>query len=332
MPKLNKRTISVFVIAVIALYIVIAVIPKLTGVLTPTETIKYGNLEVADKAKCFIVRDETVYSAPASGKMKFTVDEATQVKKGADIMKFTASADGSKKSDKDADASGSKYKDIISRLGNNMKVSKGSVSERKGEISFYVDGFESFFTTDRMKNFSYSDMKGTNIDPENLRRTSAKKGEPVYKICDNSAWYIVFWVDKAHMKRYTEGSDVTAELPGGSLHASVYAVKKDGTKSEIILKTNRYYRNFTSDRIIEGKIITVSGYGLIIHNSSMTYKDGKRGVYAKDTADNYVFKPVNVLSTDGSRSIVSESTFFDKKGDPVNTVEVYDEIKKHPGR
>mgnify|MGYP000966106603 CR=1 FL=1 len=89
MPKPKKRTISVFILAAIALYIVIGVIPTLTGALTRTEILEYGDLKARHEIKCWIIRSETVYSVASSGIVEYKSDEGTLLRKGAKVLEFT---------------------------------------------------------------------------------------------------------------------------------------------------------------------------------------------------------------------------------------------------
>ena len=65
-------------------------------------------------------------------------------------------------------------------------------------------------------------------------------------------------------------------------------------------------------------------------NKCIVKKHGKEGVYVRDKNGDYAFTRVNVLSTDGHHSIVSETTYYDAEGNAVYTVSVYDEVLKNP--
>jgi hypothetical protein len=96
MPKKRKRTLLVFALIIIALYVIIGIVPSLTGALTGTELVEFGNLQISDDARCFIIRDETIYTAEESGDMDFYIEEGTQIKKGTDLFAFTPGGDDSK--------------------------------------------------------------------------------------------------------------------------------------------------------------------------------------------------------------------------------------------
>ena len=59
-------------------------------------------------------------------------------------------------------------------------------------------------------------------------------------------------------------------------------------------------------------------------------KGTKAGCYVKTPAGDYVFKEVQTLATDGDKTLVTETEFFDDKGKPVSTVKAYDEVKRDP--
>ncbi|MGI6721812.1 MAG: HlyD family efflux transporter periplasmic adaptor subunit [Anaerovoracaceae bacterium] len=325
MPKLNKKIVLIYILILVLLYVIIAVIPSLTGALTRTETIKEGELKVKDDVKCYIVRDETVYTASQNGKMKITAGEGALIKKGTKLLDFDA-ASGSK------NKSSSQYKGLRDRLGKNVVADSSGVSMRKGYFSTYVDGYEDYFTPERMDRIKRNDAESHSGDAVNLRRTKAVKGDPIYKIADNSNWYILCWIKKDSIGKYKVGNEVQVKLPGGTVAAYVDSISKDMGEYRVILRTNRYYSDLMKTREAEASVITSDSEGLLVDNSCIVRKHGQAGVYVKSTTGDYVFRPVQVLGTDGEKSLVSESAFYDDKGNPVNTVEMYDEVLKHPDR
>lgn len=327
MPKLKKRTIYIFILAVIVLYVVIAVIPSVTGKLTRTESVKTGELKVSDQETCYIIRDETVYTAASDGKVSFSRKEGTLVKKGAKVMSFKEQAE--KKSSSGTKTSTSDYAAILNRLGKGSVTAREN-SLRKGIISYYVDGYETFFAPDTMTKLSSSEVKDVSQDTKNVKRTKVLKGDPLFKICDNANWYICFWIRQSDISNYEEGNSVTVELGDEDIPGTVYDISQEGSKWRIIVRTNRYYSEFTSKRKMDGKIVTTDVKGLIVDNGCITTKKKKVGVYVKNTTGGYDFVQVNVLATDGKKSALSSEEFTDAKGNAVKTVEAYDEILKDP--
>jgi len=327
MPKLRKKTIYTFILVVVALYVVIAVIPAVTGKLTRTEAVTYGELKVSDDVTCYIVRDETVYLAKSAGTMSFKVKEGELVKRGAEVMNFktkSASKDTTSKS-----ASVSEYNAILKKLGKKGVVT-GTVSKRKGMISFHIDGYEASFTPDTMAKLTYNDVNSVDAEPESLKRAETEKGDPIFKIYDNANWYINAWIDEADISKYEKGNYVTVEIGDAEIKGSIENIVSDGDKWHVIIRTNRYWKDLAVRRSAEGKIVTTDRSGLLIDNGSITTKGRKVGVYVKDKTGQFDFTQVNVLASNSKKSLVSSGTFTDAKGNTVTTVKVYDEILRNP--
>lgn len=329
MPKLKKRTIILFILAVILMYVLVEVLPRVGGALADTEIIEYGKLRVSDDVEGWIVRDETVYKASGTGNIKVFTDEGTLVKKGSKLMDFKEAPKKTDQVKEESDDGTSRYKDLIKRLGDGLVFEKKQKSGRKGIFSQYVDGYESTFTPKTMKDLSESDYKQADTPPENLARETVTKGDPVYKIADNSAWYIVCWIDEEDISKYEKGKIVSVRPDKGKFDASVNDIKSDDGKWRVILKTNRYYSEFMKSRLLRAKIVTTDSEGLLISNDCLTTKDKKVGCYVKNTAGDYVFREVQTLGTDGKKTLVTEKEFFDKKGKAVKTVRAYDEVKRN---
>jgi putative membrane fusion protein len=328
MPKPKKRTIYIFLLALVTLYIVIEIVPFLTGALTRTETLQYGELKVEEQVTCYLVRLETVYSAPEDGTLKYAVDEGTLIKRGSKVLRFTPSEDVTENNEKANVTSQFQY--IMDRLGDRIVVDHDFTAVSRGIFSTYIDGFEATFTPERIESLKYSDVTNMKIKGEMLQRKKALEGEPLYKIADNSKWYIVFWIDNAAAAKYETGITVTVSLPGGEFLASVSRLVADEARFMVVLETNRYYKNFASEREVRGDILLEDRRGLLVSNTALTTRDGVVGVYVKNTIGEYVFKPVRTIATDGKQTLVLEDVYYDEEGLPVETVNVYDEILKKP--
>lgn len=349
MPKKRKRTLLVFALIIVALYVIIGIVPSLTGALTGTELVEFGNLQISDDAKCFIVRDETVYTAAASGDMDFYIEEGTQIKKGTDLFAFTPSSEAAddassaepepadeETSDADSedgeadDKGASKYIKLIRSVKNNITEDEGQIAQRKGVISYHVDGYEDYFTVGELDKLSRKTTEALEIEPVDIKRGSCEAGEPIYKISNNSVWYILFWVDKEAISRYETGKKVTADLNGEMITATVDTIREDADGWQVVLQTNRYYSGFATDRMVEGTIINTDVSGLIVSNHCLTKENGKIGVYVRTKTGDYVFTPVQVKLSNGEQSVLAEGQFTDEEGNLVDTIEIYDEVLADP--
>jgi len=328
MPKPKKRTIYIFVIALVALYVVIEIIPFITGAFTRTEILSYGQIKVEQEVVCYLVRSETVYSAPASGDLKYKFEEGSLIKRGAKVLTFdqTDASD-----DEDGDPlKNSDYKEIIARLGESMVTDTQFTAAKRGIFSTYIDGFEAIFTPDRMEKLKYEDVSGMSVKENDVLRTNALKGEPIYKISDNTKWHMIFWIENNEAGKYEVGTTVTVSLPNGDVKAEISKLVADEDRFMVILTTNRYYKKFASQRKVQAKVKMVDQRGLLVSNGSLTTKDGVVGVYIKNTIGDFIFKPVRTVATDGQKTLVLEDVYYDEEGQPIETVNVYDEVLKKP--
>ena len=328
MAKLNRKTVVIFVLLVVALYIVIEVVPRVTGALTGTEILEYGELRVSVPVEAWIVRDETCYKAAKDGTMKGFVEEGSLVKRGSKVVDFTASEKGGEGDD--IHDSGAKYKGIRERLGKELIEDTDQKAQRKGIFSCYIDGYEALLNPGNMRKVAYSDVKGIDSAPKDLKRKRAHAGEPIYKIADNSQWYLLCWIESDDINNFEKGRSVKIAFEDATVDASVYSIDQDGDRYRIVVATNRYYKDLMKIRACNAEIVTTDMEGLLISNRCLTTQKKKVGCYVKTTTGEYVFREVKTLASDGEKTVVAETQFFNEDGEPVNTVKAYDEVLTDP--
>lgn len=323
MSKIKKKPILFFVIALIALYIIIYIVPKVTGALVSSYTVEYGELKVSDETRGYLVRDEQVYVSAASGKANRYIKGGTLVRAGTTVMEVT----GNSESEVSA-----QYTDILARLGEDaISTSDFSVAEG-GVISYYADGYEGKIRPDNMEKGTYDYFNKLSQDNVvNLARNAIAKGEPVFKVADRTKWYIVCFIDKEHLNRYEEGQEITVEFEDDYVRAKVYKADEQDGKGRVILVTDYYYEKFAKTRVADISLVTDSGKGLIIENSSITEEKGMQGVYVKNKTNDYNFVPIKVIVSDGEKSLVKDTYFYDEEKDKMyDTIEIYDVVLKEP--
>ena len=88
MGKIRKKPILLFVIALVTLYVIIYIVPGVTGALISSYTAVYGQLRVTDETTGYLVRNETVYTASAGGEINRYMEEGDLVRQGASIMEI----------------------------------------------------------------------------------------------------------------------------------------------------------------------------------------------------------------------------------------------------
>nr|WP_315024073.1 HlyD family efflux transporter periplasmic adaptor subunit [uncultured Aminipila sp.] len=321
MTKGKRRGLLLYIIVLIALGIITELVPEVTGALTKTEILQYENMQITDEVTCYFVRKETVHLASNAGAINYYIEDGVKVRKNSKILDI---APQSLSSDT------SKYADIITRLGSSDVTLTQMNSAQNGIVSYYVDGYEGYFTPEKMDSLKYKDIEGVKINPVNLTRKNTLAGEPLFKICEGNYWYMIAWVDPGNISKYEVGNSVKVDLPLGQIKANIDKLVDQGDHWLVIMKTTMYYEDFAKIRSANANIITQDYSGIKVRNSSMTTKDGVVGVYIKSKNGDFVFKPVKIITSDGDYSLVYVSNFYDKDGKEVKTVEIYDEILKNP--
>ena len=324
MDNIRKRPVLIFFAALIVLYALIYMFPKLTGALTRDYTVQYGRLRATDESTGYFVRNEKVYLAVKGGTQNRYIKEGALVRKGVRVMDINGSG---------GDEPRRKYKSVLDRLGSSAIRIPSYKTQAEGIVSYYVDGYEGELTPATMKDKKeryYRNLDNSSV--LKLESDTASAGDPLFKVADRSAWYIVCFVPEKNRARYKTGHKVSVQINDGkTIEGSVYYIKKISFSSDamLIVKTNYYYQRFDSTRVADVKVITSDNMGLIIYNSSICRKNGQAGVYVQQKTGEYKFKRINVLSTDGRQSVISKSSFTDKNGKIVKTVNNYDDVLRH---
>lgn len=319
-----KRNILIILFLVIAtsLGAVIYLVPGIASMLTETMTAEYRSFQVIDDIHCYVVRDETVYLAAGQGSINYYLEQNSIVRKGSAILAINSNEPVKAKADR--------YGQLIDLLGNSGVIQGGYQAEFSGVVSFYIDGYENYFTPQNISDLKYEELVNMEFEPENLVRKTTLFQEPLYKICRNNEWHLVAWVDGGEVSKYQIGRNVTVYLPKGEIKAVVSNILQDGEKWQITLTSNRYYEDFATVRTVEATVLTSDYKGIIVPNESLAVVDGQVGVYVINKKDEKIFTTVKVLATDGEKSCLAVEYYQDDEGNQVNTVDIYDELVRRP--
>ncbi len=328
--KLKFRIAAViFVIIIAILYFLIYLAPKFSDAFVETYTAEFGTLDVDKTIDYLCVRDERVYTADNSGTVKRSAKAGTLRRSGSKIMSV----------------GGVSYK-----------------SQQRGTVAYYYDGLEKSLNSETMKELSSDSLyprkndKGEDKNKlRNCKKTNAERGDAIFKIIDNSAWYMVTWMEPDEAADFVEGNGVTFELDDKNktqVRFRVFYVEPltDETQSEgdqaestpvttqkkdkvqVIFKCDRYYKRYGRLRYGTARVILSQKTGIVLETSSISEEDGWKGVYVKNKYGNYVFTPISIIAEVGDKTVVESRTFYDKDSDKIiSTVKNYDSIKKGDG-
>lgn len=322
MNKIKNKPIRYFIISILLLGVIIYIFPKIISLFEASYTLEYGELKLTDEAEACIVRDEKVYFAENGGRANYYINEGTLVRSGTTVMDFTESSE---------EEASEEYNEIKQNIGKNIITTNDFVTQNVGIVSYFADGYEGKLTPETLNKISYeafSDIKKSKVI--DLNRNIVAKGEPAYKVVDRTKWYLVCFMDAKSIDRYKKGQNLQVEFEDDYIEATVLDVEKKDGKLRVILETNYYYDQFNQKRTDDVVLTTYDEKGLIINNSSITEKKKQKGVYVRNKTGEYNFVPVQVYLTDGKKSLVADTFYYDSKGKMVDTVEIYDEILKKP--
>lgn len=282
MKERKKRNIyavltALFVIAVAGLYSYLYLIPDITGALTPTVTVEYGNLQTSETARCTVVREETVVYASESGTVSYYSNETEKTRKGTKVLDVYP-----------VGSTGTAY-----------------TAPTTGFVSYYVDGWEESFKPDSMATLKPEELMETDIVPEDIRKNDAEQGDALFKIVTNDTWYMVLTVPKEAKDAYGLNSNVTVMFGDAGVRARVSETYDRGDYAMVILKTSRYYEHFAQIRQTDVKVITSDYSGLLLPDSAIAEEEGEYGAYVLGIDGNYSFVPVEILTRSGDKVLVS---------------------------
>ena len=323
LTKKTKRAIFIYIVILLLLFTIVEVLPKVTDIFETTQVLEPGTLTLSYETKGYFVKTEEIGVAADSGEIEYPVTEGTVVKKGAEVV--------SVKADSSKDSESTRFSDCMDRLKGYDGLVDSCSASISGVFSLSIDGYENYLTPEKMEKVKRETVESQSYRTTDLKRSSVIKGEPIFKISGDDVWYILCWIDKENVRNYQEGNEVTLQLPDGDVDATVYKVKKDGDDYRVIFFLDVYYKSFASSREEDMKVVASDSSGLIVSNKAIVEKNGKKGVYVKNKNGNYIFKQIKVIATDGKDSVLSDAAFTDENGKQITTVNVYDEVLRHPG-
>lgn len=323
LTKKTKKAICIYVAALLILYVVIEILPRVTDIFETTQVLEPGNIKLSYETTGYFIKEESIGIAPETGDIKYLVEVGTAIKRGHPLV--------SVERDKDAGDKTPRFGDYIERLKGYDDLYKEYNAPISGIFSLTVDGYEDYFTPEKMNKVDKETIKKLSFNNADLERKSVIKGEPIYKVTWDDYWYMLCWVDKETAKTYSEGESVLLELPEGDVKAEIQSIKKEGENDyRVIFYLNVFYEALAESRAEKISIVTSNNEGLIVDNKCIIEKDGHKGVYVVDKNGDYNFTRISIIAYDDRHSVIEDVTFYDEEGYQIYTVDVYDEVLKNP--
>ncbi len=324
--------IGIYVAALLVCIVAIYLIPSLRGILDKTYVAEIGSLDITDKVSAYIVRDETVYVAGKDCKVNRLAEANRLVKAGTRVAELTPTGDDSAGGAEDQEDISARFVSIMRELGDSVVSTSSGHCKDAGYVSYYVDGAEAAFSTDKLidlKMDDYEKLKGYRAVETSAHKCS--KGEPVFKIVRNSKWYLVFYLDNDAAAKYHVGSYVYLNVGEDQVRVQVSDVANGDGTSRVTLKCKSFFDGFLEKRTLNTVVTVASAEGLMLDDSSIVLtSDGQKGVFVKNKLGEHVFRPISVKADDGKRCVVYSDIYVDAEGNFVETLKTYDEIVAQP--
>ena len=309
-----------FLIAVATLYVYLYVVPSVSGALTPTAIVQYGQMQTSNPAECIVYRSESIVSAQQSGNAAYYVEEGAKTRHGVKIA------------------------DIYPSDGSGV----GYYMESTGIVSYWYDGLEDAFPIDQPQDITLdlfpSDATQTEkpAEPQSVRTDSKEKGDPLYKVVHGDSWYMAFRIESQYKDRYAMNARIEVQFDNGLVDAVITRMTQYQDYWVVLARSSRYFPDSAKLRYCDVVIITEDNTGLLIPTTARTMKeqeDGtlREGVYVKTIRGDYIFRPIRVLAEDpeSCKTLVVSDSFSEAAEDgtvvQIATIGVYDEVLRDAG-
>ena len=325
MKRRTKILLAIFIIAAVGLYVVNYVIPKTHGLMLKTTVVKYGDLPVSDDAKMVLVRAETLYSAASPGDVKYSASEGEKVRGGVQVVSIGSGTGGSTSSAIDK---------VMETAGGDMASAGNGRAAASGVVSYYADGYEKKLMPGSISKMDSSLLGSLPKAGTSLKKDSVSQGQPLYKLVDNTMWYMVYWLpmNSNSGADYVKGAGVQVDFGKSAIDAVVHSVKVQGDSIRIVLRSDEYYKDFARQRVAEAQVILAHYQGLIAPLSSIAHRSAGDGVFVKQRSGSYKWIPVKIEQIIKDKCLLTPVSFTDASGTQVASINYYDEILTDPAK
>ena len=298
-----------FAAACVALYIYIYVVPDISGALTQTAVLSYESRQLTADARCIVVRSEEVVKAQQAGSISYYAEENVKTRKGTKVV------------------------DVYPSGG----TAAGYVLENTGVVSYYIDGYESYFTPEKLSDIDPAWALELEAQPTNTVRTTTEANQALFKVVNSDSWYVALIMDAEGASKFAEGQKITVAFSDSSedqVSAVIESVESKGNSWLIIAEAKRFYEPYLRIRTCDVKVISKTYSGLVVPLTAIcSDAEGHEGVLVKQIDSSYDFVRIKVLTTSDDVAIVAQTSFSETDGAgetvEVKTVKLYDEVLRN---
>ena len=224
----------------------------------------------------------------------------------------------------------------IEALENEKQIAEDSLGTSKTDIysdcsgvfSTNIDALEGVLTVDRIEEYTLADFESlSQTELPETGVTAAISGEPVCKVIDNHAWYVMAKLPAEKLLEYEEDQQVTLRIektPGAEAKARLIhtSLEEGAAEGVAIFECEQYIEGIFSVRQSNIEIISEQYSGFEIPIYALRVQDGQQGVMVQYGV-NEIFKPCTVVYTDNENDIVIIEPVTEGVNNPL---EQYDKI------
>lgn len=201
-------------------------------------------------------------------------------------------------------------------------------SQLRGVLSFQLDGYENAASLANIFTFDFSQIN--NFEPLiSMVKGNVKRGDPIYKIVDDSNYYLAFTVPTEHNPTgYPEVAYFEVRVGNQTVKANYYDSFPQSNYYVVILRLEEPFASFYSTRVHLAEIVLKGYKGLLVPKTALVIENGQTGVYRVGAERMVEFVPVKVLKTDTDSAIIQHGTFYNADLELVTSVSIGQEIVK----
>lgn len=195
------------------------------------------------------------------------------------------------------------YKEKATLNASLSGISFVSVSPESGYFYSSVDGYENYFTLERLEYLTAEDFETLSESVPNKSIIEKSAG----KIVLGSTWYIAVSVDKRTAESFVDGETYPITFQYSNNAEIKMSVDRRITRSDkdvtiLIFRTNQMPSDFDFSRCQTVELPHKDYEGIRISTSALRMKDGVTGVYVV-VGSKIIFKSTEVLYTYGSYTV-----------------------------
>ena len=195
------------------------------------------------------------------------------------------------------------YDDETQKLNSIESWRTARTADRDGVVSFYMDGYESALSVDRLEELSVADMRAV-LAGESLDGSASRTVTPIYRIVDQNKWYLsVLSADGSWNP--VIGTLYNFQLEGYEdlvYSGTVIRVQKTGSTVMAQLEVTDPIGPLIYQRA--GNVVLGTNLsGLLVPSRAVSQMNGQSGVWLYDVPGG-TFVPVDFLNNDGKNALI----------------------------